>query len=157
MKKKNAKKGGAAKKDTKDKDEPTKEGTPKDDKSKEEEAPKEEDGETESKVDTTAVEEPTSPVQQSKLRSTSFRQGPLSPTLAEGETAPEIYRKQVARIEDLEKENKRLAKEAADAEKRWQKAEEELADLREGEDDAKSDEVEKLVCLKPTMLDSSYF
>ncbi|KAK3360015.1 hypothetical protein B0T25DRAFT_515418 [Lasiosphaeria hispida] len=82
--------------------------------------------------------------QQSKARSTSFRQasGPLSPGLGgggggvfspDGETAPDIYRKHVGRIEELERENKRLAKEAADVEKRWQKAEGELADLREGE------------------------
>lgn len=81
--------------------------------------------------------------QQSKLRSTSFRVGsspsggapspvPFSP---DGDTAPEIYRKHVARIEDLEKENKRLAKEASDSEKRWQKAEEELADIRDDDSD----------------------
>ncbi|KAK3299177.1 uncharacterized protein B0H64DRAFT_93640 [Chaetomium fimeti] len=87
--------------------------------------------------------------QQSKARSTSFRQGsvslssgaPLSPGAGtglglfspEGETAPDIYRKHVLRIEELEKENRTLAKDAKDAEKRWQKAEGELADLREGE------------------------
>lgn len=92
--------------------------------------------------------------QQSKLRSTSFRAGtaggpaspgPFSP---EGDTAPDIYRKNVARIEELEKENKRLAKESTDAEKRWKKAEDELADLREAEGDAagKGDDTsEKLV------------
>jgi hypothetical protein len=92
--------------------------------------------------------------QQSKLRSTSFRAGsaggalspgPFSP---EGDTAPDIYRKHVARIEELEKENKRLTKESADSEKRWKKAEEELADLREAEGDAAekgTDDTEKLV------------
>ncbi len=98
--------------------------------------------------------------QQSKLRSSSFRktsvsgpisplfQGPLSP---DGETAPDIYTKHVARIEELEKENKRLAREAAEAEKRWQKVEEELADLREADGDAPErsggggDQVAKLV------------
>ena len=83
--------------------------------------------------------------QQSKARSTSFRKisvsaaGPLSPGMfsPEGETAPDIYRKQVGRIEELEKENKRLAKEASDAEKSWQKAEEQLADLREADGDEK--------------------
>ncbi|KAK0728403.1 hypothetical protein B0T26DRAFT_635921 [Lasiosphaeria miniovina] len=81
--------------------------------------------------------------QQSKARSTSFRQAsisgpPQSPGMfsPEGETAPDIYRKHVSRIEELEKENKRLAKEAADTEKRWQKAEEELADLREADGDS---------------------
>ena len=80
---------------------------------------------------------------QSKMRSSSFRQasisgGPLSPNpfSPEGDTAPDIYRKQALRIEDLEKENKRLAKEAADGEKRWKKAEEELEDFREAEGDA---------------------
>lgn len=73
----------------------------------------------------------------------------MAPT-SEGETAPEIYRKQVARIEDLERENKRLAKEATDAEKQWRKAEEELAELREADGDGKKvggsdSEVEKLV------------
>ena len=89
--------------------------------------------------------------QQSKMRSTSFRvgtgpasPGPFSP---DGETAPEIYRKQVTRIEELEKDNKRLAREMAEAEKRWQKAEEELADLREAEGERKggSDETAQLV------------
>ncbi len=112
------------------------------------------------------AEAPQSPVmtsppslsQQSKARSTSFRKtsvsaaGPLSPGMfsPEGETAPDIYRKQVGRIEELEKENKRLAKEASDAEKRWQKAEEQLADLREADGDGKKGgasegEIEKLV------------
>ncbi|KAH6655649.1 hypothetical protein BKA67DRAFT_561360 [Truncatella angustata] len=96
--------------------------------------------------DDEAVEEPSSPrqtaSQQSKMRSASFRAasisgspahpGPLSPP-ADGETAADIYRKQVARIEDLEKENKRLANEAAGSEKRWQKAEEELTELKESD------------------------
>jgi hypothetical protein len=104
--------------------------------------------------------------QQSKARSASFRQGsvslssgaPLSPGAAtglglfspEGETAPDIYRKHVTRIEELERENKALAKEAKDAEKRWQKAEEELADLREREGGLvgeAGEDVGKLVCL----------
>jgi len=84
--------------------------------------------------------------QQSKARSRSFRQGSISittgstplspgglisPVVEGGETAPDIYRKQAQRIEELEKENKALAKEVRDVEKRWQRAEEELADLRE--------------------------
>lgn len=93
--------------------------------------------------------------QQSKMRSTSFRAGaagttspgPFSP---EGDTAPDIYRKQVARIEELEKENKKLSKDFSDSEKRWKKAEDELAEFREGDGDASakgngSDETEKLV------------
>ncbi|KAI1118590.1 hypothetical protein F5Y14DRAFT_398985 [Nemania sp. NC0429] len=100
-----------------------------------------------------APEDPASPTQttaslshQSKLRSSSFRQGPLSPTLSpEGETAADIYRKQVARIDDLEKENKRLAKEASDAERRYKKAEEELADLQEADrEGSETSQIEKL-------------
>ncbi|RAL64090.1 hypothetical protein DID88_003278 [Monilinia fructigena] len=96
---------------------------------------------------------------QSKMRSSSFRQasGPLSPEIAfspSGDTAPDIYRKQALRIEDLERENKRLSKEAVDSEKRWKKAEEELEDLREADGEStkgekstgagSSEEVEKL-------------
>lgn len=99
---------------------------------------------------------------QSKMRSSSFRAsgGPLSPGYAfspDGDTAPDIYRKQAIRIEELEKENRRLAKEAADGEKRWKKAEEELEDLREADGDsakgkdtssgASPQELEKLVSL----------
>lgn len=68
--------------------------------------------------------------------------GPLSP---DGDTAPDIYRKHVARIEELEKENKRLQREYSDSEKRWKKTEDELADLREAEDKKNSDDTEKLV------------
>lgn len=82
---------------------------------------------------------------QSKMRSSSFRAssgGPLSPNYApfspDGDTAPDIYRKQALRIEELEKENKRLAKEASDGERRWKKAEDELEELREAEDDTTS-------------------
>ncbi|CAJ2502613.1 Uu.00g100070.m01.CDS01 [Anthostomella pinea] len=148
--KEKAKKGGAAKKD---KDE-----TPAESKAEESTASAAEAEEPQpSAVSEETPEEPPSPTQttsslsrQSKLRSSSFRQGPLSPSGSfplspEGETAPEIYRKQVARIEDLEKENKRLAKEAGDTEKRWKKAEEELADLREADRDGTDDsQVEKL-------------
>lgn len=81
---------------------------------------------------------------QSKMRSSSFRQSLTSPLTStpggkapsfdpEEDTAPEIYRKQAARIEELERENKRLAKEATEGEKRWKKAEEELEDLREAD------------------------
>lgn len=72
----------------------------------------------------------------------------------DGDTAPDIYRKQAARIEELEKENKRLAKEASDGERRWKKAENELEDIRDADGDSKvpapagsSEEVEKLVGL----------
>lgn len=85
---------------------------------------------------------------QSKMRSSSFRrtsmsQTPISPG-ANGSKSPEIpllspdgdsvnsiYRKQAARLDDSEKENKRLAKEATDVEKKWRQTEEELEELRE--------------------------
>jgi len=81
---------------------------------------------------------------QSKMRSASFRQGSissgsLSPSYVfspEGDTAPDIYKKQQVKIEELEKENKRLAKEASDGEKRWKKAEQDLEELREADDDS---------------------
>lgn len=111
---------------------------------------------------------------QSRMRSTSFRntsisQGPLSPTTnaakspslpplsPEGDAVTEIYRKQASRLDELEKENRRLAKEAGDSESRWRKTEEELEELREANGeiaeltsraeraDAKDEEAEKLV------------
>ncbi|KAJ3488045.1 hypothetical protein NLG97_g6276 [Lecanicillium saksenae] len=120
-------------------------------------AEKEKDSAIEEKPDDSKADEPESAsppslAEQSKARSTSFRAssmsgkptspGPLSP---DGDTAPDIYRKHVARIEELEKENKRLQKESSDSEKRWKKAEDELADLREADDKKGSDETEKLV------------
>lgn len=87
--------------------------------------------------------------EQSRLRSTSFRHGvpgpsgPLSPS-ADGETAADIYRKQAMRIDELERQNKRLAKDAADAEKRWQMSEDALADARDGAS-ADAPELAKLV------------
>lgn len=113
---------------------------------------------------------------QSQLRSSSFRRtsvsqtqtspplnGGKSPTLPilspDGDTVNEIYRKQTARIDELERENRRLAKDAKEGEARLKKTEEELEELREtsGEvaglklkvrgSDAKSQEVEKLVRL----------
>lgn len=129
--------------------------------------PATEDTKEDEKEATEAIaEQPASPTasqpslaQQSKLRSASFRQGsvsagngPLSPSAEapEGETATDIYRKQHARIEELEKENKRLAKDSTDAERRWKKAEEELADLRETEGESKGgpgSQVENLVSI----------
>jgi hypothetical protein len=61
---------------------------------------------------------------QSKLRSTSFRDtapaGPLSPSVSS-----------MQRIEELERENKKLVDEAAEHESRWRRTEEELEELRE--------------------------
>lgn len=157
MKKKNKKKGG--KKTTKDESKEEAKEEPK------EETPAEAPAEAADEASAEAVEDekavaddknddvtPPSLAQQSKLRSTSFRAGaspgspgPLSPD--GGDTAPDIYRKQAARIEELEKDNKKLEKDSEDAEKRWKKAEDELADLREAEGDAPKgeDDTEKLV------------
>lgn len=113
---------------------------------------------------------------QSQLRSTSFRRtsvsqaqtspplnGGKSPTLPilspDGDTVNEIYRKQTARIDELERENRRLVKDAKEGEARLKKTEEELEELRESSGevaelklkargaDAKSQEFEKLVRL----------
>ncbi|CAD6574108.1 MAG: hypothetical protein ASARMPREDX12_006383 [Alectoria sarmentosa] len=86
---------------------------------------------------------------QSKMRSSSFRrqslsQGPLSPTAKspdlpiltpDGDSVNSIYRKQAARLDELERENRRLAREAQENEKRWKQTEEELEELREASGD----------------------
>ncbi|OCL09238.1 hypothetical protein AOQ84DRAFT_431397 [Glonium stellatum] len=107
---------------------------------------------------------------ESRLRSDSFRRNanqpnPLSPTVKSptlpplspgGDAVGDIYRKQALRIEELEKENKRLQIESSEAEKRWKKTEEELEELREASGEVaelkskadqaatKGEEVEKL-------------
>ncbi|KAF2272519.1 uncharacterized protein EI97DRAFT_504179 [Westerdykella ornata] len=79
---------------------------------------------------------------ESRLRSESFYRGgdtgtPTSPPpiTPGGGVSGDIYREQAHRIEELEKENKRLASEVEEAEKRWRKGEEELEELREGRGD----------------------
>jgi predicted nucleic acid-binding Zn-ribbon protein len=42
-----------------------------------------------------------------------------------------VFRKQSTKIEELEKDNKRLEKELSDATMRWRKTEEQVEDLRE--------------------------
>lgn len=113
---------------------------------------------------------------QSKMRSSSFRkssisQGSVSPSpsqtmrspslpplTADGDSVHEVYRKQSTKIEELEKDNKRLEKELEEASGRWRKTEEQLEDLRESSVDAvelkdklekaeqKAAEVDTLVC-----------
>lgn len=87
---------------------------------------------------------------QSKMRSSSFRktsvsQGSVSPSpstlksppqslpplTGDGDSVHEVFRKQSTRIEDLEKDNKRMEKELADATSRWRKTEDQLEDMRE--------------------------
>ena len=112
---------------------------------------------------------------QSKMRSSSFRrtsisQGPRSPTsngakspnldtmIPNGDTVTDIYRKQATRLDELEKENRRLTREASEAEGRWKSMEAELEELREARPevaelksraqkaDAKNEEISRLVC-----------
>ena len=88
---------------------------------------------------------------QSKMRSSSFRktsvsQGSVSPSpsttlkspaaslpplTGDGESVHEVFRKQSTKIEELEKENRRLEKDLSDATSRWRKTEEQVEDLRE--------------------------
>ena len=86
---------------------------------------------------------------QSKMRSSSFRntsvsqglvspstvlkspQQSLPPLTGDGESVHEVFRKQSTRIEELERENKRLEKDFSDAITRWRKTEDQLEDLRE--------------------------
>lgn len=70
---------------------------------------------------------------QSKQRSESFRQGsgPMSP---QGEVQ-DLYRKQAARIEELEKESKAFQEQQEEGAVRLAKAEEELEGLRESSSD----------------------
>ena len=72
----------------------------------------------------------------SKIRSTSFRDtapGPASPSVGSFQ-----------RIEELERENRLLAREATEHESRWRKAEENLEDLREESMNNSRTDIEKL-------------
>jgi hypothetical protein len=95
---------------------------------------------------------------ESRIRSASFYRGgdagPTSPTAMApgGGVSSDIYREQAQRIEELERENKRLASDVEEGERRWKKGEEELEDLREGKGDIalaveKGKEAETLVSL----------
>ena len=114
---------------------------------------------------------------QSKMRSSSFRRtsvsqsprspdGTKSPELPilspDGDSVNSIYRKQAARLDELEKENRRLAKESQEFERKWKQTEEELEELREASGDvaelktraqkaeAQIEEFNKLVCHRCT-------
>jgi hypothetical protein len=96
---------------------------------------------------------------ESRQRSESFyRSGatgtPTSPNPAipAGGITSEVYREQALKIEELERENKRLASEVEENQNRWKKGEEELEELREGRGDValaveKGKEADKLVGL----------
>ncbi|KAF2740242.1 hypothetical protein EJ04DRAFT_602678 [Polyplosphaeria fusca] len=99
---------------------------------------------------------------ESRIRSTSFYRGdaagtPISPTAATGEISKEIYQKQAQRIEELERENKRLTGDVEKGEQRWKQSEEELELLREEKGDAalaveRGKEADKLVSAPPQRL-----
>jgi hypothetical protein len=94
---------------------------------------------------------------ESRQRSESFyRSGapgaPTSPTglTPVGGVSSEIYREQVQRIEELEKENSRLTGEVDEYKGKWSKGEEELEEFREGRGDVaiaieKGKQADKLV------------
>jgi septal ring factor EnvC (AmiA/AmiB activator) len=82
----------------------------------------------------------------SSFRKTSVSQGSVSPSpsstlkspaqslpplTGDGESVHEVFRKQSTKIEELEKDNKRLEKDLSDATTRWRKTEEQVEDLRE--------------------------
>ncbi|KAI9716840.1 MAG: hypothetical protein M1828_007501 [Chrysothrix sp. TS-e1954] len=142
--------------DAKGEEEPAPEETP----VKEEDASKDEESKNEATI---ASEEPTddsnvaksddkarpSLSAESRMRSESFKRSSVttsaspsselkSPTLpplsADGDAVQDIYRKQVSRIETLEKENKRLEKDLAAKSKALGKSEGEVEDLREEQD-----------------------
>jgi hypothetical protein len=95
---------------------------------------------------------------ESRQRSESFyRSGAANMPTSPGAVTPgggitsEVYREQAQKIEELEKENKRLAGEVEENQQRWKKGEEELEELREGRGDValaveKGKEADKLAC-----------
>jgi hypothetical protein len=94
---------------------------------------------------------------ESRQRSESFyRSGapgaPTSPSAMTpgGGVTSEMYKEQAQKIEELERENKRLANEVEENQSRWKKGEEELEELREGKGDValaveKGKDADKLV------------
>lgn len=94
------------------------------------------------------VSEKPSESKQSKQRSESFRQGSSGP-LSPGAEVQDLYKKQAARIEELEKESKSYKQQQEEGASRLAKAEEELEKLREDSSDVaelktKSKEAETL-------------
>jgi hypothetical protein len=83
------------------------------------------------KATTEPTQEPSEP-QQSKERSKSFKSGDAgASSTSPSAEVQELYRKQAARIEELEKENKEFKSSREDGATRLAKAEEELESLRE--------------------------
>ncbi|PGH23058.1 hypothetical protein AJ80_02831 [Polytolypa hystricis UAMH7299] len=94
--------------------------------------------------------------QQPSFPSSSIKSPPLPPLSPDGDAVPEVFRKQALRLEELEKETKRLERELEDVEARRKKSEEALEDFRDASGDVvelkerleraerKGEEVEKL-------------
>lgn len=92
---------------------------------------------------------------ESRQRSETFYRsgtGPTSPTglIPGGGVSSEIYREQLQKIEELEREKARLTGEVEEYKTKWEKGEEELEEFREGKGEAaialeKSKEADKLV------------
>ncbi|RMX71968.1 hypothetical protein D0869_15094 [Hortaea werneckii] len=120
---------------------------PEDDK-KPDEDKEENAGETAANDDEEEGSERPSESKQSKQRSESFRQGSSGP-LSPGAEVQDLYKKQAARIEELEKESKSYKQQQEEGASRLAKAEEELEKLREDSSDVaelktKSKEAETL-------------
>lgn len=101
---------------------------------------------------------------ESRQRSESFyRSGAAGTPTSPGGLTPsggitsEVYKEQAHKIEELEKENKRLAEEREELESKWKKGEEELEELRESRGDAalaveKGKDADKLVSLRMSLM-----
>lgn len=63
--------------------------------------------------------------------STTLKSPSLPPLTGDGDEVHEVYKKQSTKIEELEKDKKRMEKELDEATARWRKTEDQLEDLRE--------------------------
>jgi chromosome segregation ATPase len=94
--------------------------------------------------------------------SATLKSPSLPPLTGDGDEVQEVYRKQSTKIEELDKDKKRLEEELEEATGRWRKTEDQLEDLREASVDSaelrdklqkaeeKSGEIEALVGLLHT-------
>ena len=153
---KKGKKGTAKKKDDKAVEAKTEDVAPTEDAS--EAAPAlEEEKAPEEQPENAFLESPTRPTHarqtsisiQSKQRSESFRQGTATAMSPVSGDVQDLYRKQAARIEELEEENKAFKEQQSEGASRLAQAEEELESLREGSSDvveskSRAKEVERL-------------
>ena len=73
---------------------------------------------------------------QSKMRSSSFRRSSQGFSSADGDSVQDVFRKHSTRIDELEKDKKRLEKQVQDANGQWRKTEDQLQELREANVDS---------------------